>query len=346
MRMLAIEVPVPVIKSRLLGQGRIFMRKLRSAVIGLASSIIVLTGAIAQDAKPIPLKVGTLKQGSLTNVWVAKEAEIFKKNGLDVELIEFRNGNEAIAAQRGGNVDIVLTIPGTAMAANERGFDLMLISGSETSQKTTPDTGSIVVRKDSPIKDLSDLKGKTVAISGTHTQKTVAIQTLLKRHGVGPDDFKFIEMPYASQVDALRNKQIEVVASLDPWTTLLRNSDFAKVLAYDYYESLPEQPIGGWYGRREFVQKNAEATKRFAHSMCDVADYMRADLNRARKNIAAYTGLDEALVKEVPVNLWTCQVDLNVWQKTADMMFEGGELQKKFDVTSWFADSVKPYVVK
>ena len=45
------------------------------------------SGVMAQD-KAIPLKVGTLKQGSLTNVWAAKQAGIFAKNGLDVELIE------------------------------------------------------------------------------------------------------------------------------------------------------------------------------------------------------------------------------------------------------------------
>lgn len=323
------------------------MRQLRTLTFALAACFTVLaTAAQAQDGKPIPLKVGTLKQGSLTNVWVAKQAGIFAKNGLDVQLVEFRNGNEAIAAQRGGAVDIVLTIPGTAMAAVERGFDLMLISGSETSQPNTPDTGSIVVRKDSGINSLADLKGKTIAISGTHTQKTVDIQYILKKAGVGPNDFKFLEMPYSTQFDALRNKQIEVAASLDPWTTLFRNSDFAKILAYDYYESLPEQPIGGWFARKDFVAKNGEATKRFAQSMCDVADYMHADLARARKNIAAYTGLKPDLVEQVPVNHWTCKINQKVWQRVADMMHEGGELQKPFDVTSWFADSVKPHVVK
>ena len=302
--------------------------------------------ARAQDAKPLPLKVGTLKQGSLTNVWVAKQAGIFAKNGLDVELIEFRNGNEAVAAQRGGAVDVVLTIPGTAMAANERGFDLLLVSGSETSQATAPDTGSIVVRKDSPIKKLADLKGKTIAISGTHTQKTVAIQTILKRAGVQPTDFSFIEMPYAAQVDALRGKQVEVVASLDPWTTIFRNSDFATVLAYDYLESLPEQPIGGWYARREFAGKNAEAMKRFAQSICDVADYLQADPARARANIAAYTGLDPALVKDVPVNKWTCKINLQTWDRIGQMMFEGGELQKPFKIEDWMFESAKPNVVR
>lgn len=321
------------------------MRAKRIIASAIMSVVALTTVSFAQE-KPIALKVGTLKQGSLTNLWVAKQVGIFAKNGLDVELIEFRNGNEAISAQRGGSVDLVLSIPGTAMTANERGFDLMLISSNETSQASTPDTGSIVVRKDSSIKKLADLKGKTIAIAGTHTQKTVAIQTLLARHGVGVNDFKFMEMPYASQVDALRNKQIEVVASLDPWTTIFRNSEFATILAYDYYDSLPEQPIGGWFARREWVSKNGEAAKRFAQSICDSADYMQQDLDRARRNIAAYTGLDPALVKEVPVHRWTCKVNVAVWQKVADMMFDGGELQKRFDVKSWFSDAVKPLLVQ
>ena len=310
-----------------------------------AAFIALTSGVMAQD-KPISLKVGTLKQGSLTNVWAAKQAGIFAKNGLDVELIEFRNGNEAIAAQRGGNVDLVLTIPGTAMVARERGFDLVLVVGNETSQAQAPDTGSIVVRKDSDIKALKDLKGKTIAISGTHTQKTVAIQSLLKRNGVGPDDFKFIEMPYASQVDSLRGKQVEVVASLDPWTTLFRNSDFARILAYDYFESLPEQPIGGWYARADYATKNGEAMKRFAQSICDVADHMAADPARARKYIADYTGLDVALVQDTPLNKWTCKINLPVWQKVADMMHEGGELQKPFKIDDMLSDFAKAHVTK
>ena len=56
--------------------------------------------------------------------------------------------------------------------------------------------------------------------------------------------------------------------------------------------------------------------------------------------------MDAALVKEVPVNRWTCKINVKIWQQVADMMFEGGELQKKFDITSWFADSVKSQLVQ
>src|SRR4051794_15407722 len=52
------------------------MRNLRTYIFAAAALVGAITGASAQDAKPIPLKVGTLKQGSLTNVWVAQQAGI------------------------------------------------------------------------------------------------------------------------------------------------------------------------------------------------------------------------------------------------------------------------------
>ena len=107
---------------------------------------------------------------SLTNVWVAKQAGIFDKNGLDVELIEFRSGNEAIAAQRGGHVDIVLSIPGTAMNANERGFDLELVSQNETAHAQGPDSGALIVLKDSGMNSVADFAGKKIATSNLHSQ--------------------------------------------------------------------------------------------------------------------------------------------------------------------------------
>jgi NitT/TauT family transport system substrate-binding protein len=320
------------------------MRTLAAAIVAM---LLAAAGpAVAQDQKLIPLKVGTLKQASLTDVWVAKQAGIFEKDGLDVELIEFRNGNEAIAAQRGGHVDIVLSIPGTAMVAIERGFDLVLISQNETCQARGPDSGAIVVLKDSPINSLADLVGHRIALSGLHTQKTVAIQTVFRKAGIDPGKVQFIELPYASHPDALRSRQIEAVASLDPWTTQMRTSGLGKVLAWDYVDSVPLQPIGAWYATTAFVGKNREAVDRFARSIRDVIEYMHADAARAKQNVAAYTGLDVGLLKDMPSNNWDYRISTAKWQQVADMMTANGELQKSHKAAEYFSGVVKPYIAE
>ena len=126
------------------------LRRCTAAILALTAGFLFgpISLASAQDTKLIPLKVGVLKMAALTNPWTAKERGMFKKQGLDVTLIEFRTGNEAVAAHRGGSVDIILSIPGTAMTAVERGFDLLAISQNEVAKAKGPDSGSVQVLKD------------------------------------------------------------------------------------------------------------------------------------------------------------------------------------------------------
>ena len=80
---------------------------------------------------------------------------------------------------------------------------------------------------------------------------------MLKKHGVDPDKVTFLEIPFCQPSRCARSrKQIDVAASLDPWTTQLRTSNYAKVLAWNYVESIPEQPIGVVVrAKRDFVQE-------------------------------------------------------------------------------------------
>src|ERR1700730_15910579 len=61
----------------------------------------------ASAGAPLPkVKVGMLKIAGVANIYVAKQKGFFEKNGIDVELISFNNGNDAISAQQSGSIDI------------------------------------------------------------------------------------------------------------------------------------------------------------------------------------------------------------------------------------------------
>ncbi|AMN45452.1 ABC transporter substrate-binding protein [Rhodoplanes sp. Z2-YC6860] len=315
-------------------------------IIGFAAALFAAAPAAAQDQKLAPLKVGVLKMAALTNPWVAKERGIFQKNGIDVTLIEFRTGNEAIAAHRGGSVDIVLSIPGTAMTAVERGFDLVAIAQNEIAQSKGPDTGSVQVLKDSPYQKLADLAGKKIAVSGLHSQKTVAMQTLFKRAGVDVDKLQLIEIPFPSQFDALKSKQVDAVNTVDPYTTQLIASGLGRVIAWDYADSIPEQPLGAWFAKSTYVKANPKAIEGFTKSIKESIEYMMADPQRARAAVVSYTGLPADLVKDMPMIGWDYKVKASKWQAVVDMMVENGELKSKHNADEYFAEQIKPYVTK
>jgi NitT/TauT family transport system substrate-binding protein len=315
----------------------------------VAATAALLAAALAPAAaqeKLTPVKVGVLKMAALTNPWTAKERGMFKKYGLDVTLVEFRTGNEAIAAHRGGSVDIILSIPGTAMTAVERGFDLVAISQNEVAKAKGPDSGSVQVLKDSPYQKLADLAGKKIAVSGLHSQKTVAMQTLFKRAGVDISKLQLVEIPFPSQVDALRSKQVDAINTVDPYTTQLIASGLGRVVAWDYADSIPEQPLGAWFAKSTYVKANPATIDNFNKAIKESIDFMMADPQRARAEVVAYTGLPADLVKDMPLIGWDYKVKADRWQAVVDMMVENGELKSKHKADEYFAEQIKPYVTK
>src|SRR5262245_7376597 len=116
-----------------------------------------LPTAHAQQQALIPVKVGVLKIAGLANAHAAKIEKMFERNGLDATLVEFRSGAEAAAAQQSGAVEFALTIPGTAMVANERGFEFLAVFQNEIVYDKGPDSGSVQSLVDSDIKSLKDL---------------------------------------------------------------------------------------------------------------------------------------------------------------------------------------------
>jgi NitT/TauT family transport system substrate-binding protein len=324
---------------------RTYACKFIALAAGLSLGLMGLAPA-QQETKPIALKIGVLKMAALTNPWTAKERGIFQKHGIDATLAEFRTGNEAIAAHRGGSVDIILSIPGTAMTAVERGFDLLAISQNEVAKPQGPDSGSVQVLRDSPYKTLADLAGRKIAVSGLHSQKTVAMQTLFKRAGVDLNRLQLVEIPFPSQVDALKSKQIDAIDTVDPYTTQLVASGVGRVVAWDYADSIPEQPLGAWFAKSTFVKGNPGAVERFNEAIKESIDYMMADPLRARAEVVAYTGLAPELVKDMPMIGWDYKVRADKWQAVVDMMVESGELKSKHTTDKYFAEQIKPYVVK
>ena len=232
------------------------------------------------------------------------------------------------------------------MTAVERGFDLLAISQNEVAKAKGPDSGSIQVLKDSPYQSLTDLAGKKIAVSGLHSQKTVAMQTLFKRAGVDIAKLQLVEIPFPSQVDALRSKQVDAINTVDPYTTQLIASGLGRVVAWDYADSIPEQPLGAWFAKSTFIKANKSTVSAFNEAIKESIEYMMADPQRARAEVVAYTGLPADLVKDMPLIGWDYKVRADKWQAVIDMMVASGELKSKHTADEYFADEIKPYVVK
>ena len=82
--------------------------------------------SLSQAARAEKIQVGySAISGSMLTPWVALETGLFKKNGLDVELVYIAGGTTAAAALLGGDVQVILATGDVVVRGRLQGADLV-----------------------------------------------------------------------------------------------------------------------------------------------------------------------------------------------------------------------------
>lgn len=122
---------------------------------------------------------------------VAKEKGIFKKNGLDVELIAPADPNDPPKLVAAGKAPLAISYQPQLHVQVGEGLPLKRIA----TLVATP-LNSLVVLKDGPIKSIKDLKGKKVGYSVGGFEDAL-MHAMLKTHGLSADDIEMINVNFS-----------------------------------------------------------------------------------------------------------------------------------------------------
>jgi NitT/TauT family transport system substrate-binding protein len=142
-------------------------------LILVAAVIFGLTGAAAAAGS---MKVAVLKFGTVNwELDVIKSHALDRAEGLEIEVLGLASKNATSVALQAGGADMVVTdwIWVARQRAEGAGFTFVPFSIA---------AGALMVPGDSPIKDLKDLKGKTLGIAGGPLDKSwLLLQSLTRR---------------------------------------------------------------------------------------------------------------------------------------------------------------------
>jgi len=118
--------------------------------------------------------------GAQAVLWIAKEANIFRDNGLDVDLVYIGGGPRSMAALLSGQLQVIGTGGNSLVAANLQGAkDAVLIA-------TTYNTLVFSLMTRANLKEPKDLKGKTFGVTGLGSLTDFTLRTLLRRWALDP----------------------------------------------------------------------------------------------------------------------------------------------------------------
>ena len=124
-------------------------------------------------------------------LYVALEKGFFKDRGLEVELIAPSNPSDPAKLVAAGKADIAVSYQHQHQMQVDQGLPLVRIA----TLIATP-LNSLVVLADGPIKNIADLKGKTIGYS-VGGFETVLLKVMLARAGLTLDDVKLVNVNFS-----------------------------------------------------------------------------------------------------------------------------------------------------
>ena len=158
---------------------RPIVRKLFYTIVSLFLSFNASVLAQEKPLKKINWGVTSLSGGNWIP-WIAKEAKIYEKHGLDVELILLRGSGQTSAALLGGSIFASPVALPTMMMADLSGADLINVAHTVPGVQT-----KMLVKPE--IKRAEDLRGKRIATSSLGSLGDFLFKYILRKNGVDPN---------------------------------------------------------------------------------------------------------------------------------------------------------------
>ena len=253
------------------------MKKLVSA--SFVASVIALTCASA-SAQEVKVAVGMSGWTGFAPLTLAKEAGIFKKNGLDVSIkkIPQKDRHLAIAS---GDVQCAATTVETWVAWNAAGVATTQIFQLD---KSFGADGMVVKNG---ITKIGDLKGKTVAASAPGTAPYFTLVWMLKKNGLSAKDVKIVNLEPQAAANAMiaGNNDIDAAMTYEPYLGAVRaKPEAGKILA----TTLDYPMIMDTFGcTPKFLSENPKAAKALADSYFEALEMIQKDPNKSNEIMGA-----------------------------------------------------------
>ena len=111
--------------------------------------------------------------------WIAKEAKLYEKHGMEAELVLLRGSGQSAQAIIGNSILGAPCTLTTVISANLSGADLVTVAHTVAGVQS-----KLLVRPE--IKTPADLRGKRIAVSGFGSLGDFLERYILKKHGLDP----------------------------------------------------------------------------------------------------------------------------------------------------------------
>jgi NitT/TauT family transport system substrate-binding protein len=316
----------------------------RALVLGVAVALsLAACGGNSTTAEPssgggglekTTIKVGALPIPDVVALHIANAKGFFKEEGLTVEPVTITGGAAAIPLLKSGQLDITMTNYVSTFLAVSKGEQFKLIADM---YQARPNAFQIMVPKDSQIKTVADLKGRTILVNNLKNVAQLTVETQLKVAGLTANDVKFAEKPFPEMGNALQSGLGDAVWITEPFITANQSQLGFRKLADPMTGQAEDLPIAGWMATDEWVKRQPKTLAAFQRAIAKAQNLASSDRKQIEATLPTYTKIDAKTASVITLGTFPSELSADRLQKVADLMLEYKYLESPIDVKSIIA---------
>lgn len=247
----------------------------------------VRTGAFAQRANPSDnvIRIGYQKYGTLVLLKARGSLETkLAPMHVQVQWTEFPAGPQLLEGLNVGSIDFGTVGEAPPIFAQAAGADLIYV-GNEPPASAGE---AIVVPKNSPIKSLSELKGKKIALNKGSNVHYLLVK-LLEKAGVKYSEIDPIYLIPADARAAFERGSVDAWAIWEPFFAAAQQQTDARILA-DGQGVVSNHQF--FVASRAYAQKRADVVSVVLNEVATVDDWAKSHIKEAAAALQPQIGLD------------------------------------------------------
>ncbi|TCT05995.1 ABC transporter substrate-binding protein [Aquabacter spiritensis] len=236
----------------------------RLARLGLiATATLTATAALAD---PVKIRIGWATMPGHMIPVLYSNPSILKHYGKSyvVEPILFRGSTPQITAMAAGEIDMgAFSATSLALAATNAGLDVKVVADIIQDGVDGHHSDAFLVKADSPIKTVEDLKGKRIATNAIGSASDTGMRVMLLNKGmVDKRDFTSIEVAFPNIPAMIEEDKVDMGPVLQPmYGKLVKSGKYRKLFSVS--DAVGPSELVFLAARADFLAKNKQAVQDF-----------------------------------------------------------------------------------